>query len=344
MKNKILKILNKPKIVISVTALIALVAGVVVYKTVGISPSVKLADSVVSNGFNDGQGVDLAFPKSGRVNQVLVKEGDVVHKGQALANLDYTDAKGALMVAKANYEKVLNGATGADIDVAKAAVETAQVALDQAKLQQDTLVKNAKKNLLNSGFVAVTNDQLGQLSSQNPPIISGTYLKDAEGQININVYNSSGGTSFTTSGLVETSGMVNTQIPQPLGDTGLYVKFQNVSNDQTKWIINIPNTQSTSYTQNVNAYQSAVATENQVIANATAVLNQAKSALLLKQSAARPEDVAAVSGALEVAQGAYDNDFIYAPTDGIITAVNAAIGETIVANQKAISMVAKIIK
>ena len=171
-------------------------------------------------------------------------------------------------------------------NVAKAGVETAQTALDQAKLQQQTIVSNAKKNLLNSGFIATTSDQLIQSGNQNPPIVSGTYLKDKEGQIIITEYNSSGGTSFTTTGLVQTSGMINTQVPQALGDTGLYVKFPNIINDQTKWVINIPNTESPLYLTNLNAYQSSLTTQTQVLANAQAALDQAKSALLLKQSSA----------------------------------------------------------
>jgi len=74
---------------------------------------------------------------------------------------------------------------------------------------------------------------------------------------------------------------------------------------------------------------------------AQATLDQANSALALKVANARPEDVAAAMGSLRVAQGTYDNNFIYAPADGIITAVNLAVGEIAVANQRMISMIVK---
>ena len=280
--------------------------------------------------------VDLGFKNGGRIGKVYFSVGDKVKKGQTLASLEANDALGSLEIAKANYQKLLNGATSNDIDVAKAAVETAQVSLDQAKLQQTNLVKNAKNNLLNSGFIATTDDGL---SKETPPIISGTYLKDAEGQIIITEYSSSGGNSFKTSGLIDATGMVSSDIPQPIGDTGLYIKFNNTYDNSTKWILNIPNKQSPLYLQNFNTYQSALTTENQTIANATAILNQAKSELLLRQSGARQEDVTAALGSMQIAQGSYDNNFIVAPIDGIVTKVEAKAGEVASPNAPMISMI-----
>ena len=280
--------------------------------------------------------VDLGFKNGGRIQKVYFSVGDMVKKDQVIANLDSNDASGQLNIAKANYEKIINGATSTDINVAKAQVETAQVALDQIKIQQDILLKNAKKNLLNSGFIATTDDQT---SNQTPPIISGTYLKENEGQLIITEYPSSGGTSFKTSGLFEFNGMVNTEVPQSIGDTGLYIKFSNTNNYQTKWTVNIPNNQSAQYLQNLNAYQTAVSNQTQAIANATAELDQAKSALVLKQSNARPEDIASANGALLVAEGAYNDKFIFAPFDGMITKIDAKVGEIAFQNIPLVSMI-----
>jgi multidrug efflux pump subunit AcrA (membrane-fusion protein) len=347
MKNKILKILERPWIVIPATLLFALIVGFIVYKTIGVPPKNDIVanpnsdisvPNTSSETFQNGQAIDLSFPKGGRINQVLVKVGDMVKKGQTLAALDSSDALGALNIAKANYDKTLNGATSTDIDVAKAAVKTAEVNLAQLKQQEDTIVASAKNNLLNSGFLAVANTN-GQISTDIAPIISGTYLKDATGQIIIAQYPSNGGLSFKTSGLVEASGIASLTTPQAIGDTGLYIKYSSMINN-TEWIVNIPNTESTAYTQNLNAYQNAEATETQVLANAQATLDQANSALVQKEASARPEDVAAALGALQVAEGAYANDFIYAPADGTITAVNINPGEITAVNETAISMIA----
>ncbi len=338
MKKKIIDILSHPKIIIPVALLLAIVVGFFVYKNVGQTPDVSSILGSDSNNslpnVTNGQNIDLAFLKSGKVNTVAVIIGSPVKKGQLLASLDSTDVKGALEIAKANYQKILNGATGPDIDVARAQVASAQTALDQLKNQQDLLVENAHRNLLNSGFIATTADQA---SLENAPIISGTYLKDAQGQIIIEEYPSSGGFSFKTSGLVEAIGMVSLITPQPIGSTGLFIKYIQVNND-TKWVVNIPNTESSQYTINFNAYQAALSNRTQTEANAEAVLNQAQSALSLKQANARPEDIAAASGSLLVAQSNFNNDFIYAPSDGIITTVNIKTGEIATMNQKVIEM------
>ncbi len=111
----------------------------------------------------------------------------------------------------------------------------------------------------------------------------------------------------------------------------------NISN----WIIQIPNKKAGNYISNYNAYQSALETQKRLGDIAKANLDQAKAILLQKVSSARPEDVAVATGALAVAQGAYDNDFIYAPADGVVTVVNLGVGEIAAANSRVISMIAK---
>ena len=139
--------------------------------------------------------------------------------------------------------------------------------------------------------------------------------------------------------------MLNSSTPQPIGDTGLFISLSNSNQYQGNWIINIPNKQSPQYVQNLNAYQSALSTQTQTIANATAILEQAKAALIAKQSSARPEDVAiakaqvdSASGVLQTAQATYNNNIIKAPSDGIITSINLNEGEITIINQKAIGM------
>ena len=341
MKEKIQKILGNPKTVLPVVLVVALVVGIIVYKLVGNAPKVGVLNDTNSDtsslanetGYADGQEVDLAFPKSGRVNQVLVKTGDKVKKGAILASLDYKDAEGALEIARANYQRILNGATGPDIDVAKAAVQTAQVAYDQAKVTQDTLVKNARLNYLNSGLSATPQDPS---NTNTPPTVSGAY-DGPEGRITITTYNSGSDSYFTTTGLVNVVGKVDSTIPRPIGDSGLLVKFSNTAS-QLNWVIDFPNKQGAGYLASYNAYQSALSTHDQVVANAEALLAQAKSALLLKQASARPEDVSSARGAMLSAEGAYNNDFIYAPEDGVINVVNIKVGGIALTNQKAIGM------
>ena len=342
MKNKIKKILEYPKIIISVVFFIAIIIGALAYKFVGYAPKINNNDNLVDNriGLEDGATIDLAFPKTGRINAVYVKQGDIVKKGQILANLDFTDAQGALEIAKANYQKMINGAIGADIDLAKAAVQTAQVNLDTVIKQQDLAVKSAYRNLLNSTPEALPTIQV---SDYVAPIVTGNYILDKEGDINLTVYNTGGTPNFLTSGIIENStGIINANTSQPLGNSGLYIKFPQTNNmNVSNWTISIPNKKAANYIPNYNAYLGAQESQKRLVEVAQANLDQANKALAFKVASARPEDVAAATGALAVAQGAYDNDFIYAPVDGLVSAVNLNVGEIASANQRVVSLIAE---
>jgi len=342
MKNRIKKFLESPKRVIPIALIIALVIGVLVYRFVGYAPNGVEESSTLPNvdSTKNGGVVDLAFPKTGRVNAVYVKPGDVVKKGEVLANLDFADAKGALEIAKANYQKLINGATGADINVAKAMVQTAQTNLDAVTKQQNLAVELAYRNLLNSSLEAVPDISVDNYTA---PTISGNYILDKEGYIKISISYTNGNSQFFASGILnDYNGIANGTTAQPIGDSGLYIKFpSNISTNISNWIIHIPNKKATNYISNYNAYQSALETKDRLVKIAQANLDQANSSLMLKISSARPEDVAAATGALSVAEGAYNNDFIYAPSDGIINVVNIGVGEIAVANGRVISMTTK---
>ena len=363
MKNKIIKILEKPTIVLPVTMAIAIVLGIFIYIYVGRAPKNNLSDlkfndnSLVESlqqNYKDGENINLAFSKSGRISNVPVKIGDIVKKGQVLAEISSIDAKGAvnqalgsLEIAKANYEKIINGATGTDIDVLKATVAKAQNNLEKTKATQSTLVQNAHDNMLNSTLEAIPKDGT---SDYVAPIISGNYNLGKEGTINLTSYYSTGGVSFTATGLTTGSGISNTIIAQPIGDSGLYIKFPNNTNiNVNDWVINIPNKKASNYLMNYNAYQSALKAQSQAISLATSDLEQAQAQLNAKVALARPEDVSiakaqvnSATGALQIAQGLYNNNFIYAPTDGVVTVVSVKEGEIAMMNQKAIGMTVKL--
>ncbi len=111
----------------------------------------------------------LSFKNGGILKTLDVKVSDKVHAGDALATLDQKDANAtvsqanaALSAAQASYDKLIRGASGPEIDVAKAAVSSAQLALNNAQInlentqqQQDLAVKNAYSTLLNSTISAV---------------------------------------------------------------------------------------------------------------------------------------------------------------------------------------------
>ncbi|MDR3642275.1 MAG: efflux RND transporter periplasmic adaptor subunit [Candidatus Doudnabacteria bacterium] len=343
---------------------VILVAGAFVSHSLSQTPQINfttvtkadITQAVNEDGIVDAaQDLSLSFQSGGIVSQVNVKSGDTVKKGQILVKLDsaaasaaLSQAQAALSVAQANYNKLINGATGAQLNVSQAALQTAQTALDNAKktqtatiAQQNLIVSNAQITLFNSGLAATPS--AGNVSSAGPTI-SGTYTGTAEGQYNIIISNSGSGENFSYSGLENGSAAVTTTAPSPLGTKGLYIQFPSStlpSNDT--WTVNIPNTKASTYLANLNSYNAALQTQNQAgvsaqaaIDNAQAALAQAQSALQLAQTPPRPEDIASAkaqvdsaAAQLQTAQNNYNNNVLTAPIDGIITSVDTKIGETV---------------
>jgi len=311
--------------------------------------TVLATGQVVSN-----TNLNLSFNSSGVVKSLKVKVGDKVKTGQALATLDQgavlaalTSARGAYAGAQAQLKKIIEGASSEEVSLSEIALANAKRDYDNVKNSQDTLVKNAYDNMLNSNLEAIPKNGT---SDYIAPIISGNYSLGKEGIINITSYYSQSGTSFTTTGLTNGSGVSNTIIAQPIGDSGLYIKFPNsTSINVNDWVINIPNKKASNYLANYNAYENSLKSQSQAVALATSDLEQAQSILTAKQASARPEDITiakaqvdSAKGALEIAQGLYNNNFIYAQADGIITAVNIKSGEISIMNQRAIEMVVKL--
>ncbi len=198
-----------------------------------------LVEAVVLSGrTQSASAVDLGFAESGRVTQVLVKEGDRVGKGQLLASVDTSDL-------------ILS-------DIAKITRE------------QGALVANAYRNLLSVGLQAVP-DNLSV--SAEAPTISGVY-NGPEGDYHIRIYASgaSSGASFEVSGLE--NGFIQEITPNttvPLGSRGLYIQFGNSNGYAgTSWTVSIPNKRASTYSTYLNTYESAKATRDRVLSDAQA--------------------------------------------------------------------------
>jgi multidrug efflux pump subunit AcrA (membrane-fusion protein) len=348
---------HHPKRVIVISLIIALAIGIFGYQKINqkIYPPV-VPDNSSTNNYGGNASVSnltLEFLAGGRIASVSVKAGDKVSKGTVLATLEAENAQGALAqaqaayeTAKANYQKIINGATGSAIDVAKAAVHTAQVNLDGITKQQNILVQNAKTNLLNSTLAAKSNTD----TSITPPPITGTYVKNVEGAITIVVNQGGTGGYFTIGGIENGTGVVNATVPEPIADTGLYIQFPaGTSYVGTAWEIDIPNTTAPNYLANYNAYQSALQSQSEAVAGAQANLDQANASLTALATTARPEDVAMAEaqmnnaqGAVEIAQAALQNTIITAPEDGTVVSVDIAPGQIATPNSPAIEFTSNV--
>lgn len=278
--------------------------------------------------------LNLSFNATGNVKSIKVKVGDKVKAGQALATLEQgaelaslTSARGALAAATARLKRIVEGATNEELALS-------QITLDQTKLTQDVLVKNAYQNLLNSTPEAVPEDGT---SDYLAPTISGTYNLGKEGKIYLKMYFSSGGRSFIISGLTDGTGTVDTVNPQPIGISGLYIKFpESGIHDVSDWVIEIPNKKAANYLTNYNAYQAT-------LSQAKSAIDQRAAELAIKKSTARSSDIdlanadiISAQGQVEAALARYNNTVITAPVDGTITSIDIKIGQLATAQKEAI--------
>jgi HlyD family secretion protein len=280
--------------------------------------------------------VDLKPKVNANVVGVNVRAGDRVKTGQVLFRLDATDAykqvrdaKTSLEAANLALEKLRNPKT---IDVLS--VTDAIKSAEQAKKDQDTKVATAYRNLLNSGIQAVPDVAF---TSETAPTISGSYTKGVEGQLKITVYQGGPtGYSFSFSGLANGTGNVNTTVAQPLGDTGLYIKW-NGSNPATNWIINIPNKESSNYLTNYTTYQNALTDRDSANAETDRTLESLKQKLADLTPGDDNIDVKSAlltvqqrENALADAQQTLSNYTLTAPFDGVMASVSVDVGSSAV--------------
>ena len=99
-------------------------------------------EDMVLHGNVDIREVDMAFRQSGRVRLMKYEEGDVVHPGDVLAELDALPfreslgaADAAVLVAQAELDKLRHGSRTQEIAQAEQNVRKAQAALDYAEAE-----------------------------------------------------------------------------------------------------------------------------------------------------------------------------------------------------------------
>ena len=249
--------------------------------------------------------LNLSFKTSDLVQSVNVKVGDRVYKGQVLATLkngnelgSVTQARAALASAKASLAKTIEGTSTEEIRVAEVALESARTYLYSNSLQ------------------AISNSSS---SSSTAPTVSGTYTGSSENEYTLSTYGTGAGVyiSFTSTSGETGSFALTANSPTKLGSYGLFVTFPTSSfSSNESWIIKVPNTASSSYSSNLNAFN-----------NAKANLDLKKSAVKSVDVDLKQAEVMRAEGQLQSALGIYENTIIRAPSNGTITKMELKVGE-----------------
>jgi len=150
------KLFTKKKILIVIVVLLAAGGGYFLYhrqaasQTAVVAPKKAVAKTedlkiaIESGGKVVAKdGVELSFPVNGNleVSEVTVKEGDKIKKGDKIAAVKTESLEFELRSVYSSYQSALSsynlkvaGATDSEKSKSKAAVDQAQVSLDQAKI------------------------------------------------------------------------------------------------------------------------------------------------------------------------------------------------------------------
>lgn len=240
---------------------------------------------------------------SGKVTSVVVKSGQKVSAGSLIAQLDSTEAQKSVRDAEI-------------------ALKSAQLDLESLKMGNTQDLKDAQDavtsaytKLLNSSPQVVPYDIHDNYADTQVPTLSGSYSLGKEGDIIIETYAATGGFAYNLSGLAGVSGMVNDIIAQPLGDSGLFIKFATSGSAQLgkKWVVHIPNKSASDYSSNEEAYQKAKDDLNNLGGvSTTDVLSLQKSELSVQQK----------QNALQDAKDTLAKYYITAPFSGTVGAVD----------------------
>jgi HlyD family secretion protein len=297
-----------------------------------------------------GTDLSLGFQAGGIVRRVSVKEGDEVQEGQTLAVLDQssalatlTTAQGSLAQAKANYEKLLAGATPQDVKITEDAVTSAQHDLKSS--YDSTLIT------LNDAYTKIFNSYATVISVQNSYFSASDQqgLKVSNSVLTINTDMQAVKTYVDTAKSSQSSGDIDNAVSQMLlvlNDIFNHLSVIRSQLDEGIYYNKVSSTDKASIdTQkvNINTVLTNITTAKQSIVSDGIALQKAQHQLDLKKAPPTQAEIdlakaqmLSAQGQVDAAQATLHNMVITAPMSGTITEVNIKAGEQATAMAKVI--------
>ncbi len=278
----------------------------------------------VSGNITPIREVNLGFTTSGIVDVINFDVNERVQRGQEIVRLDTSSVLSDLDSAQAN------------LAITRSELINSQVNLESVTEKYDTLVENARITLFSGGLIA---EPRNNSQTQTPPTISGRY-SGPSGEYKIILDTSKTNSNEIDMNVFGPESKLDIRIsktaPTAMGDYGLFIDFADTlsSYKDTIWYVTIPNTTSSVYTANLNAYESAQRERENAIKDALDTLRVQEQGLSIIESQRQQ----AQSSVRKIEQQLSDRS-ITAPFDGIITMKDAEVGEIIQAGNPLISMI-----
>ena len=348
---------HQNKIIIGVLILAAIVVAVIfilarhtpTYSTTTVSSrdikaAVRASGTVVPEDSSS-----LSFSSQGKIQEVNVHAGDIVHKGDILASLDTRTIKaqldGALAdeaAAEAQLNKLENGARPEEVALYSQKLNDSSsglmVAMNNA-LQQanDALTNKADLLFMNGNSVNPTiqirtQSQTEQTNINQERLVMTdkiNTLKNILTGLSVNTNLSISTTSLENARFITQSTLLATQTY--LSDLSTIVN--NLSTGNSGLIQSVINSDLAIIT----GAQQEITSASNSFTTANAAYGSARDSLSLENAGTRTEDISSQSAVLakaqagvEAYQSALSQSYIVAPFDGTITDVNLKVGEVVV--------------
>ena len=364
----------KTKIGISATVAVVLVVGGVVYTKSNGGPTydtvqvlrADLAEEVVVSGrVKSAQSVDLAFEKGGRVRSVYVKVGDQVAPGTSLVAIDasellalYRSAEAQVLAEKARLDELVRGPRKEEVVVSETKLKNAELlfaeskqdlenALADAYTKSDDAVRNRTEKLF-------TNPR--STSPDFTPQITDSRLESTieaqRAMVEQSLISWKRSLDTLTAGnmlsVTEVSKRALAEVKVFLDNISLAVNSMTPSTATTQTIIDGYKTDLSTARTNVNTAVENVTTTDGALRSKKVALELAENDLALIQAGSTVEQISAqqskydqMVATAENYQAQLSKTTIFSPIRGVITNVEAKVGEIFSANTVAVSVISE---
>lgn len=348
-------------------------------ETLMIRPGDFVRQVSISGKVIGSQVLDLSFEEPGRITEMYVREGDLVHTGRILASQDTSELRvelakmeAGIAVQKARLDQLLAGASEADIRIAGTAVKNEELAV--ARAQQ--AVEDAKQNLVDTIADAYTKaddavrgktDQLFVGPRSGNPKWSVDAYVNSELRSGLEQKRVALESMFTTwfsrvdgitlaSALFEEAVYAKSNLEQTksfldgvslaVNALGSNANLTQATIDKWRADVGTARTNVNTAVANLTSALTGLKTKEADIEAAFGDLQKAEDELALKKAPARIQDIALKEA--EIRQAETDAELIrvqmarrsiYAPFTAVITAVKLKVGSVNVAHEVAMSLI-----
>jgi RND family efflux transporter MFP subunit len=325
---------------------------------------VSVSGSVVPN-----QESSLAFEKSGRIQNINVKVGEKVYAGQVLAsisgNTDYAgvlNAKAQLDAAEANLQDAKNGPSRTDLAVRQASVDAAQ-----ASINSDYSAISDTIRSINTDLTDILGNQIGNFFSQTSSsyrlsfnscnqslqsqIERDRWILDSKikslSELSSSFSLSSLGAETDIDSYVDQMGVevyeTTVSVSNMLDDIHKLItsscSLAETTLDKHRVSISSARSSISKAISNINTLKSKIISDRNALSSANSLLAQTKAGNTPEKIKSLEALVGQARAGLVSAESINTRNFIIAPFDGTITAVNINLGEISSPNIPAIKVI-----